>query len=226
MARSRSKPRSTANRREARVSKRAKTVWLSLLVALTGVGGVLVAIDDKPTASPEGLALPALAVTTGPAGVEAVFNTRSPLASDNWKAIVIHDSGKPFGTAESLESEARSMNLRGLGYHFVIGNGNGLDDGKLHIGGRWLTQSAGAHAAGKNADWYNRHAIGICLVGDGDRRPFTQEQMSRLAQLVQSLQKEFNIPSDQVLLHRQIAATPSPGRLFSEATLRQQISAR
>lgn len=192
---------------------------------MTLVGGVLLALDNAPTFSPDGLALPTLAATSGETSIEAIFNTRRPLDRQRWQAIVIHDSGRPFGSIDQLETEARQMNLRSLGYHFVIGNGSGMSDGEIHVGGRWLSQDPGAHAAGKNADWFNRHSIGICLVGDGDRRAFTPAQMRRLTQLVESLCREFNIPANRVYLHRDIAATPSPGRLFPEAELRQQLAA-
>jgi N-acetyl-anhydromuramyl-L-alanine amidase AmpD len=111
-----------------------------------------------------------------------------------------------------------------LGYHFVIGNGNGMDDGQLAVGRRWLDQLPGAHAAGASADWYNRHSIGICLVGDGNRNAFTPAQVRRLVQLVDALCHEFKIPPNKVLLHSQICNTDDPGRLFPEAVLTAQLS--
>ncbi len=56
----------------------------------------------------------------------------------------------------------------------------------------WATAgsiSFGAHTAGEHGDWYNRNAIGICLVGDGDRREFTPAQIARLLQTVHALQR-------------------------------------
>jgi len=205
------------------VSRRAQAVWASLIGSMTLVGGLLFFLDGAPISRSEGFTLTPLLATTGPDTVEAVFNTRAPLDTARWQAIVIHDSGSPAGTPTTLDAQARAMNLQGLGYHFVIGNGKGIDDGELHIGNRWLKQVPGAHAAGQNADWFNRQAIGICLIGDGDRQRFTGAQLRRLVHLVDALSREFNIPSDRVYLHSQIATTASPGKFFPEAALREQL---
>ncbi|RMD63068.1 MAG: N-acetylmuramoyl-L-alanine amidase, partial [Planctomycetota bacterium] len=94
---------------------------------------------------------------------------------------------------------------------------------ELFVGYRWLDQLPGAHAAGPDQDVYNRRWIGICLIGDGDRRPFTPAQLRRLTELLQALQERLGITEDRVLLHRQIAATTSPGRLFPEAEIREAL---
>lgn len=202
---------------------RARAVWGALLASMTLVGAVLLILDRGPMPKGEGFSLPPLAALSGAGGVESVLETVEPIAPGRWQAIVIHDTGTPGATPDSLDAEARAIGLRGLGYHFVIGNGNGMRDGQIHVGQRWLAQSAGAHAAGTRAEWFNRNAIGICLVGNGERRPFTEVQVQRLVQLVEVLMRECRIPADRVYLHSEIADTPSPGRFFPQAGVRQQI---
>jgi len=216
--------KSGAGPRKGGVSRRARVVWVCLMGAMTGVGGLLLALGGKPGPRGDGLTLMPMLATSAPGTIEAIFSTKAPLDNARWKAIVIHDSGSPVGSPESLEAEARQLRLRGLGYHFVIGNGNGMADGQLHVGYRWGGQLAGAHAAGLTADWYNQHAIGICLVGDGNRQSFTPAQRQRLVQLITTLRRELGIPGDRVYLHRQIAAVDSPGRLFPETSFREQIA--
>ncbi len=215
-----------SSRKGAGVTRRSKVVVGALLAAMTLVGGGLVMVDPRAVPASQGLTIPPLMATAGPDTVEVIFSTPKTriIDSSRWKAIVIHDSGSMFATPATLETDARKMGLRGLGYHFVIGNGSGLDDGELHVGARWLDQVAGAHAAGKDADWFNRNALGICLVGDGERRPFTATQVRRLTQLVGSLCRELKIPADHVYLHSQLVATPSPGRFFPEAAFRGEIA--
>lgn len=87
-----------------------------------------------------------------------------------------------------------------------------------------MQQKPGAHAAGKSGEWYNLNTIGICVIGDGDRKTFTPEQMTRLVGLVNSLCRELNIPADRVVLHRDIATTTSPGELFPQAWFREQLT--
>jgi N-acetylmuramoyl-L-alanine amidase len=151
---------------------------------------------------------------------------RAPLRRGEWTSIIIHHSGSMAGSPASIDAQHRSIGLTGLGYHFVIGNGNGLDDGELFIGPRWLDQQAGAHAAGDRADEWNRTSIGICLVGDGRRRDFTNRQLAELVPLVADLCRELGIPKDRVFLHRDIARSEDPGRYFPEAAFREQLAGR
>ena len=78
---------------------------------------------------------------------------------------------------------------------------------------------------GPYADYYNGHAIAICLVGNGDRRPFSPGQVAQLVSLVRRLQRELGIPASAVRLHRDVAGglTTSPGRYFPAAELEQQL---
>ncbi|MCW5776252.1 MAG: N-acetylmuramoyl-L-alanine amidase [Phycisphaeraceae bacterium] len=209
-----------------RMSRRSKTVWLSLLAAMTGVSGALLALEGGPAPRFDGLTLPALAAATGPVSMEVVLAPRQPLDRARWQGIVIEQSGSPFGTAASIDQEHKARNLRGLGYHFVIGNGNGLSDGEIHVGYRWLEQQAGAHTGGPDADWYNQHAIGICLVGNGDRRSFTDAQMSRLVELVGVLARDLGIPPERIVFASDVSPSGGPGRLFPAAAFREQVDAR
>lgn len=202
---------------------RTRIVWAALLGAMSGVGALLFALDGKSVPRVDGLALPALVAPAGPSSVEVILKTRKPLDGQRWQSIVIHHSGAMVGSPASLDAQARSFGLQGLGYHFVIGNGRGIDDGELHVGYRWLDQAPGAHAAGKDADWYNLHAIGICLVGNGDRGEFTPGQLRRLTQVVDTLAREFKIPRERIVFHSDIAPVSSPGMLFPKAAFREQL---
>jgi len=193
---------------------------------MLGGAGLLVALDGGHRVGLDGLALPALAASGRPVSLESVFETRAGLERARWGAIVIHHSATPYATAESLDLAHRELGLTELGYHFVIGNGNGLGDGQVHIGSRWLDQAPGAHAAGEHADWYDRHSIGICLVGNGDRRPFTRAQIQRLTQLVIALARELGIPPERILLHSDIAPTTDPGWNFPEGAFRELVAGR
>lgn len=206
--------------------RRTQIVWSALLGSMTGVGGLLFALDRSGGGRIDGLALPALVAPSGPSSVEAVFNTRASLDKTRWQSIVIHHSGSVAGTPANLESQAKADGLKGLGYHFVIGNGRGIEDGELHVGYRWLDQLPGAHAAGKDADWYNLNSIGICMIGNGNHEEFTPAQMRRLSQLVDALSRELNIPSGNVVLHSDIAPASDPGMLFPRAAFRERFPAQ
>jgi N-acetyl-anhydromuramyl-L-alanine amidase AmpD len=226
--------KNTKNARKPRTreeSTRVVVVWMALVAAMTVVGGGLwLAQGGRLENVQPLLATGVQSTTSAPAGVpnalEPILRTRQPLQTGRWQAIVIHDTGQLVGTPATLDERAKGMGLRSLGYHFVVGNGNGMDEGELFVSGRWMQQEAGAHTAGDNADWFNRQAIGICLVGDGDRQRFSPAQIRRTTQLVQLLAQRLGIPADRVYLHSQIAPTTSPGRFFPEAELRASLRAR
>lgn len=203
---------------------RTKVVWAAFVSAMTVAGGVFL-LADGTLRSVSGAPMlgPGIAIerptTTG------LFELPAALDEDRWEAIVIHHSGSPAGDAETLDRMHQSFGLEGLGYHFVIGNGDGMGDGVIHVGYRWTDQKPGAHVIGSAdvSEWYNRRSIGICLIGNGEARGFTERQMRSLARLVQDLQGRFDIPAERVVLHRDLGNVRSPGRYFPEATFREQL---
>ncbi len=145
---------------------------------------------------------------------------------DRWRAIVIHDSGTPAGDLASIERRHQQAGLAGLGFHFVVGNGQGMDDGAIAVGPRWERQLAGAHAprgwhapvraegaVALDAAGLNQSAIAICLVGRADRRPFTDRQCREARALVRQLQAEFGIPDRAVF-----TASELQGRVLEPAS--------
>lgn len=206
------------------MATRTKIVWGALLISMSGCAGLLMLSSSGSGSSLRGLSLTPLVASGAPTSIEGVFETRVPVDHQRWQSIVIHHSRSPYGSPESLDREHRAMNLQGLGYHFVIGNGNGMGDGEIHIGARWLDQRTGAHAGGQRADWYDDHSIGICLVGNGDRRPFSRAQIARLVQLTTALARQLDIPADAIVLHSDIAPTSDPGWYFPEAAFREQLA--
>lgn len=181
---------------------------------MTLAAGVLLATGGEFRGVPVAASLTAEAGST---------STAAPLDHARWKSIVIHHSGSPGGSPESLDRLHRSWGFASLGYHFLIGNGIDFGDGAIHSGPRWNRQEPGAHVATRangaqpDAAWFNEHAIGICLVGNGERRSFTDSQITRLEELVADLQREFGIPDSQVFLHSDLSSVSSPGRFFPVA---------
>lgn len=204
---------------------RQQKVWASLVAAMTGVGGLLMVLES-PRIPRGGPLLPLVQVAPGvaPASLDQLFSTTPGIERGRWTGIVIHHSGAAVGSAQSLTQEHSARGFRGLGYHFVISNGQGAPDGQIVVGYRWQEQLPGVHVTGPQAEPFNRQTLGICLVGDGERRPFTAAQLRRLAELVDALQRELGIPDSKVFLHRDVSPSSSPGRLFPEAAFRQMLA--
>ena len=133
-----------------------------------------------------------------------------------WKHIVVHHSGDNTNSIQGMEHYHRRVRRmeNGLAYHFVIGNGVNTVDGKIYTGSRWSRQIRGGHVA---STALNDIAIGICLVGNFDKRTPTAKQRSSLKALVYRLRQRTGIPLREVRTHRNINPKPTacPGRLLN-----------
>lgn len=136
-----------------------------------------------------------------------------------WKYLVIHHSGTSEATAKGMDAyhrEKRHME-NGLAYHFVIGNGRGMSDGEISIGGRWIAQINGGHL---RDEMLNDKALGVCLVGNFDETAPTTKQMNQLHALVAALLKRCDLNHHAVRTHQQIYQqfkfpfTLCPGKKF------------
>lgn len=204
-----SKPTSNAVASHARVRKapsRATAVWSVLLGALTIVGGLMYASGEFQQRE----------------SMQATSVARvddAPLAPV-WSSIVIHASGTPAASVQSLDRSSQAMGLDSMPYHFVIGNGLDAADGSVSAGQRWHNQRTGVQTAtrpeGSQPDsaWFDAHAVSICLAGNGDRRPFSAAQIEALVRAVQELQRAYGIADTAVFLHSDLSAVSDPGSYF------------
>ena len=205
----------------APISRRTQIVLGSFFAAMAAV---MVLLDLNTPTEATGFPLTNLGNLEERPESDPVFVLDQSLDRTRWTGIVIHHLGQPFGTAESVHRMHLGWGYQGLGYHFLIGNGNGLADGEVHVGYRWNQQLPGAHVVGPDATKLNEHTIGICLVGNGQRRAFTDRQIKHLVRLVQRLQQELDIPADRVRLHSSVApGQSSPGRFFPVGSFREQL---
>ncbi len=207
----------TVKNRTARTLSRTQFVWVAFFVLMPSALFLLTLTSTNASSSKVIKAL--VAFSERPAE-DPVFSQVESL--NQWSTIVIHHLGQPSGNISRIERDHKLKGLHGIGYHFVIGNGAGLGDGVIHVGYRWMDQLPAARLA--NASNWNNETISICLVGNGVRRPFSDLQIRHLTRLVQRLQQELSIPSDRVLLARDISqSSDSPGKFFAEAQFRGQL---
>jgi LysM repeat protein len=135
-----------------------------------------------------------------------------------WKYIVLHHSGTENGNIKGMDEYHRTRRHmeNGLAYHFVIGNGKGMEDGSVGVGRRWTKQINGGHLASESL---NEIAIGICLVGNFDKAGPTKKQVASLEALLRALRDRCDLPASAVKTHQQInpVFTRCPGRHFPGA---------
>ena len=146
-----------------------------------------------------------------------------------WQYIIIHHSAEPNGSASTCDRAHRQRGWDELGYHFVIGNGSLTPDGLVEIGPRWWQQKHGAHCRPSPTDdnHWNEHGIGICLIGNFDKRRPSEAQLASAAQLVAWLMRQCNIPPDHVYGHGGVpcARTDCPGKYFPLGELLRRAAA-
>ncbi|HUQ72724.1 MAG TPA: peptidoglycan recognition family protein [Planctomycetaceae bacterium] len=148
--------------------------------------------------------------------------------SKDWKYIVLHHTASSTGSVESIHNthlknkDNNGRPWQGIGYHFVIGNGRGMNDGDIEPTFRWRRQIAGAHAG---VDEYNQRGIGIVLVGNFDEGPPTDRQLAAVKRLVSELARRHEITPSNIVGHGDVRATECPGRHFPLADVRALVAA-
>ncbi|MCA9036112.1 MAG: N-acetylmuramoyl-L-alanine amidase [Planctomycetaceae bacterium] len=165
------------------------------------------------------------AVSASDGGTEADW--KPSVSSAQWNYIVIHHSATTSGSVESIHENHRRRRdamgnpWLGIGYHFVIGNGNGMPDGHIAPTFRWQEQIHGAHSG--NAE-FNMRGIGICLIGHFEENQPTALQLSSAKRLIKTLSIRYNIGGSQIVGHSAVRATSCPGKLFPMQEMRESAA--
>ncbi|MEK7448933.1 MAG: peptidoglycan recognition family protein, partial [Planctomycetota bacterium] len=143
-----------------------------------------------------------------------------------WQYIVIHHSATTKGNAKVFQEYHRTkMGLDGLAYHFVVGNGTYSKDGEIEYAQRWHYQQPGPHCFDAAM---NGKSLAICLVGDFDKNNPTEKQMIALRQLIRELQQKYNIPTENIIGHKEAdpGKTDCPGKNFPMTAIKSRLAAK
>ena len=140
-----------------------------------------------------------------------------------WNKIIVHHSATNNGNAGIFHrNHLRRGMENGLAYHFVIGNGtNSTRDGEIEIGRRWIRQIHGGHVRSRHL---NETSVGICLVGNFERRRPTAKQLTALYNLTQFLQRDLIYGTPKVYGHKDLEQNLCPGRYFPLSAYRKRFA--
>lgn len=136
-----------------------------------------------------------------------------------WHYIVIHHSAGRFGNIEHLQKVHRERQsndpIDAIAYHYIVGNGYGLEDGAIESDRRKKYNLWGVHVRSVNYD-KNFRGIGICLVGNLDKEELTAKQFTSLVDLTRQLMSTYGIDKGNILFHGEIEneQTACPGKNF------------
>jgi len=89
-------------------------------------------------------------------------------------------------------------------YHYLIGPTGKVFEGQP-------LEQVGFHCGNYEK---NRRSIGICFLGNFEKIKMPMEQFNTGVKLIKDLLKRFNIPVENIELHRDIAPTLCPGKHF------------
>lgn len=106
-----------------------------------------------------------------------------------------------------------------VGYHYMIGNTRPFtQDGKIYQGR--LEGFEGAHTRG-----FNKNSLGICLIGNFDKKTPSSKQISSLLYLLQTKAHQYNIPIENIRGHRELPNTRKtcPGKLIDMDYIRDTL---
>lgn len=194
-------------------------VTLSALKVRNGLTSDRILVGQK-LHIPAGAILPASAPSLSAATLAGVIDATSSLRirRGRWTHVVVHHSGIEDGNAKAYDGAHRRRGMtNGLAYDFVIGNGRDSGDGQIEIGPRWLKQLDGGHVRSSH---YNAHGIGICLVGNFEKRRPGATQLAALTALIDWLRDEAPLGTrPKFTVHRWVDKnhTVCPGRYFPYA---------
>lgn len=138
--------------------------------------------------------------------------------------IVIHHWGSPKATIDTIRTRhVEEFGWEKIGYHYVVGNGNGIPDGRV-------IQCREDHEGACQSRGYNTKAIGILMVGNFDISYPSRIQWDALVDLVKRITYAHNIPADNIIGHREIYGMRGmeperscPGWKFDMDRLRKEV---
>ena len=111
--------------------------------------------------------------------------------------IVLHHSLTKDGQVvdwQAIRRYHKGLGWVDIGYYYGVENVNGEYE---ILKGRMDNQT-GAHAIG-----FNHNSLGVCVIGNFDQAPPTEEQLDPTRRLIRSLMAAYNIPASKVIGHRE-----------------------
>jgi len=135
------------------------------------------------------------------------------------KFIVVHHTRGDYDSIDKIkEFHTKVRGWKDIGYHWVIGDGKGLIDGKLYKGRS--EKFIGAHVKG-----FNQNSIGIVLVGNFDKAPPSKKQIETLIKFLKAKMKKYKISSGNILGHNETkdATKTCPGRFIDMNWIRSKL---
>lgn len=157
------------------------TVLFSLIAAMTVGALVLMALDNRHPISANAFSLTSY-LRLDPA--EKMVKNTLTVSPGHWDQVEVYYSRTDAGNADELALLTDLATGAKAQFHFVIGNGNGAQDGAIQAGEDWKLQQL---CSGRNG------VVRICVISDGMPDSVTDCQINRTNALIETLIRTFGI---------------------------------
>lgn len=139
-----------------------------------------------------------------------------------WRYIVVHHTASDAGNLEYYRRlHMKEKGWPDIAYHFIINNGTANTAmGEIEVSSLWKERK---HNYSTRISYINYFGIAIVLVGNFENHDPPEQQMEALISLINRLSKEYNIPPERVVGHREIQRTACPGRFLNMEAVRQRM---
>lgn len=126
--------------------------------------------------------------------------------------LVVHHTASDSGNVNTIRAYHKFVKgWDDIGYHFVINKNGTIDNGRP-------ISIQGAHIKGKNTG-----SIGIAMIGNFENHNPTQEQINSLHELLKAGIKTYDLTSDKIYGHKELASTLCPGKYVNINNIRETI---
>ncbi|MCM3411449.1 peptidoglycan recognition protein family protein [Metabacillus litoralis] len=127
------------------------------------------------------------------------------------KKIVAHHPAHPTWDINDIHKAHQNKGWNGIGYNYFI-----TQDGRIQLG---RGMNVGAHCEG-----HNSNTLGVSFQGNFEIQIPTEAQYRTGAKLIAKLLTDARLSIQDVIGHRDLAATVCPGKNFDVRKLRDYIS--
>lgn len=124
--------------------------------------------------------------------------------------IVVHHPAHPTWDVYEVHNYHKAKGWSGIGYNYFITKGGVQQEGR----GKYI----GAHCVGKNS-----YTLGVSFQGDFDKQELGDMQLKAGANLIAKLLREYGLQINDVVRHKDLAATDCPGKNFRFDDLKTAI---
>lgn len=142
-------------------------------------------------------------------------------------AVVIHHTGSfsDQSTIDWFTTATQNKTNPNASAHYLVGKQGDVWQ-FVDVGQRaWHAGVSSLTVNGIRYDNWNMFSIGIEITGDGNVRPYTEQQYQSLFPLVSMLVNRFNVKKEFLVGHEQIAPgrKTDPGKMFDWERLYREV---